>query len=87
MNKLLLYTPVSENSRVHYPSGSFWTCPFSDQAQWQVESRHRSYWSVYYKHCNASLLYFTSPSNKVEQTCNKAIKICAVQLTPRLWDN
>ena len=83
MNKLLLYTRVSENSRVHYASSSFWTCPFSDRTQWQVESGHRSCRSVFYMHCNASLLYFTSLCSKVEQTCNKAIKICAVELTPK----
>lgn len=86
MNKPLLYTRVSENSRAHYASSSFWTCPFSDRAQCrQRQTGHRNCRSVYCIHSNVSVLYFTSPSNNVEQTCNKAIKICAVELTPRLW--
>ena len=73
--------PCERELGVHYPSSSFWTCPFSHQTQWQVESHHGSYMIIYYIHCNAFLSFFTSPPNKVEQSCNKAIKICVVKLS------
>jgi hypothetical protein len=86
MGKCLLYTRVSETSRVHYDNSSLWTCPFRDQTQCQVvmplEPR-----SIYCIHYNASFLYLNSASYKMEQSCDKAIKICVIELGPSLWHN